>query len=199
MMIAASADVPVGSRLVPVDQCAHDRPFAAFRQTLTSAIARRDRAALLDALAGDVLVDFGGGTGRAEFAKIWFADQQSQDALWAKLERILSLGCAETGDYKLSPSLIAQFDPMLDPDDRVIAGAGTLLLSAPRPGAPVVARLDWDILTVRSFDPPWLPVTMADGRTGFVHSDQVHSPMDYRLTFGRIGGRWKITSFVAGD
>ena len=201
---AALAAAPPGPasparRLPPVDQCSANPSFAAFRRGLDQAIARRDRAALLAALADDVLVDFGGGAGRDAFAKIWFADRPSEDALWAKLERILGLGCAASGDNYLAPSLVAQFDPMLDATEVRIAGAGTPLLGEPRDSARVLALLDWDILTVGSFDGAWLPVSLADGRNGFVRADQVHSPMDYRLTFERIGGSWRITSFVAGD
>jgi hypothetical protein len=38
-----------------------------------------------------------------------------------------------------------------------------------------------------------------DGKTGYVTSRLVRSPIDYRAMFNKIGGRWQMTFFAAGD
>ena len=37
------------------------------------------------------------------------------------------------------------------------------------------------------------------GKTGYVTSRLARSPIDYRAMFNKIGGRWQMTFFAAGD
>ena len=74
--------------------------------------------------------------------------------------------------------------------------------SAPDPEASPVAELDWDMLTLRPYSggDEWLPVSLADGRDGFVRHEDVRSLLDYRAAFRKgDDGRWRMTLFVAGD
>ena len=47
--------------------------------------------------------------------------------------------------------------------------------------------------------PRWTEVTAADGTKGFVKSDQLRSPVDYRAVFQPRKTGWKMTAFIAGD
>jgi hypothetical protein len=42
-------------------------------------------------------------------------------------------------------------------------------------------------------------VTLADGRSGYIHSRFVRSPVDYRAYFARKDGRWRMVMLLAGD
>jgi len=45
----------------------------------------------------------------------------------------------------------------------------------------------------------WTRVQLADGRSGFIASRYVRSPIDHRLRFVFEGGRWQLVFYIAGD
>ena len=188
-------------KLPPVDQCAGDPSFVKFRAELVAIAEERDVPAILAALADDVLVDFGGGTGRDAFARNWELDRPCDSRLWEKLGSALLRGCAVSEKHRIAPSSVTQLDPKLDAYTTMIAGRDVILQSAPSDDAPAVARLSWDVLTLVEAGHPegWFAVGMADGTKGFVRRDAVRSPLDFRIVMERIRGRWAITAFVGGD
>jgi len=191
-------------RRPPIDQCSSDRSFVLFREALRAAVARRDAEYVLGALADDILVDFGGSVGRQAFIEAWELDRPESSRLWDELAEVLRLGCGEGEDgLLLAPSLWVQMDDHPDPSSVVLATRpGAVLRSAPDPNAPAVAELEWDMLTLRphSSRDEWHAVSLADGRTGFVHHEEVRSLLDYRAAFRRSDdGQWRMVFFVAGD
>ncbi len=188
-------------RLPPVDSCAADPSFAAYRSELRAAIARKDREAMLAAAADDIVIDFGGGAGRAAFAKAWRLDAPQSSPLWTELEAVLELGCTKDGDALVAPSLFAQLPEEADAFESLLAvKPGTALRSRPQDDAPAVAPLDWHLLTLDGdTEDGWMHASLPDGRSGYIRREHVRSPLDYRAHFRKIGGRWRITSVVAGD
>ncbi len=202
ILAAAAPPATVQRRLPPVEACGGDPSLRAFRAELAAAVAARNKARLLALVADDIMVDFGGGSGRAAFAAAWKLDRAEASLLWAELGEVLRLGCAREGDTFYAPSLFAQLGDDEDPCELVVAvKPGSPLLAAPRAGSRIVKRLDWDLLTLVDWDGTgdWLPVKLADGRTGYVRRDQVRSPLDHRAVFRKARGRWRISAFVAGD
>jgi len=189
------------NRLPPVERCGVDSSFAQFRTNLLGVIGRKDKAALMDLIADNVMTDFGGGEGKQAFVAKWGLDDAHPSTLWEELGTALAHGCAPAGDAYVSPSLIVQFPDQLDAFETLIALPGTRLRAAPDDRAAEIARLDWHVLkVVESVDvAPWSGVMMADGRKGYVRGDEVRSPLDYRATFEKRKGAWLLTSFVAGD
>lgn len=189
-------------RIPPVDQCASDPSFAAFRDQLRQAIARKDRAYLLAILADDILVDLGGGAGREAFLEAWDLDQPETSPVWAELGEALRLGCIrDPGQGNWSPSIFMSGD-IDDPFGTALAiHPGTTLHARPDPASPVLATLDWDLVTIVEWngEDPWQRVQTAAGREGYVRSIDLRSPADYRAGFREIEGRWRMTTFVAGD
>jgi hypothetical protein len=199
-ILAAAAAPPL---LPPVDTCAGDASLRAFRADLSQAVARKDKDRLLALVADDVLVDFGGGSGRADFARTWDLDRPETSLLWSELGEALRLGCVRDGAAAASPSLFRQLSDEADAFDKVVVtGANVRLMAAPGPDGQVVANLPlWAVLKVRDWDGSgdWTPVTLADGRQGYVPSTSVRSPIDRRAIFGKRTGGWRMTGFVVGD
>ena len=192
-------------RLPPVDQCAADPSFAAFRDALLAAIGRRDRDALLAIVADNIEVDFGGGAGRDYFASAWQLDRPETSRLWDELGAALRLGCARDpeGEDYYSPSMFVAGEGVFeDPFTAAVAiRPGAELRAAPEASAALVATLDWDVVTVPEWDgeAAWQRVVRADGRGGYVRSEDLRSPIDYRAAFQRVDGRWRMVAFIAGD
>ena len=188
-------------RRPPVDRCASVPGFAAFRTALRQAVERRDAAFIRSALVEDILVNFGGVSGREAFVEEWrLGDIESP--FWAELQAVLALGCAPIEQDLVAPSMIAQLDDKEDPTEAVIAiRPGTVLRARPDDAAEAVATLEWDVLSWRSETvvDGWVAMALADGREGYVRRDDTRSALDYRAYFRRIGGRWRITAFIAGD
>lgn len=193
-------------RVPPVDQCATNPSFVAFRTQLRAAIARRDGAWLLSIAAPNIEYSFGDSPGRAGFARAWGLSRPATSQIWRELGEVLRLGCARGPDGEFwAPSLSlaeTDMDEGEGPPTMLAVGPNAVLHAAASDSSPVVARLDWHVLTSRGGDDgesPWIEVALGDGRRGFVRRALVRSQGDYRAVFGRIGGRWRMTAFIAGD
>jgi hypothetical protein len=202
LLLTASPAPPLAARLPPVDRCAADPSFGRFRADLLSALQRRDRAHLLGIVAEDIMVDFGGGHGRAAFIEHWGLARPKESPLWAELGQILRLGCTIQGGTASSPSLMDQLPADRDAFMTLLAvRPGAALRKAPSNSSPVIRRLDWDLLTLapKGAVEGWFPIVLEDGGTGYVLWEHVRSPVDYRAVFSKQNGRWQMTVLVAGD
>jgi hypothetical protein len=201
-LATAAPSAAMVDRRPPIDQCASDRSFVAFRNELRRAIRRRDRRYLLSILAPDVGVSLGGARGERDFIAQWHLDR-SDTLLWPSLEAALSLGCARLENGELvAPSLVAQLDDQEDASSAVVAiRTGASARARPDETSEAIATLAWDVLRLRSVavSEGWYPVTLASGREGFVRHADVRGPLDYRAYFRKHRGRWRMTAFVAGD
>lgn len=190
------------TRLPPIDQCTGDAAFAAFRAELANAADRRDVDTVMAMVDDNVLVDFGGGQGKEAFAQDWKLDDPDKSGLWSELKTILRLGCIAENEGWHMPSFGSQLDAKTDPVDALLAiDPGSALRSEPRDDGEVVAKLDWDVLKLKEVVPgeEWFLVSLEDGRTGYVRSEQVRSPIGYRIGVQSMSGMLRITTFVAGD
>ena len=184
----------------PRDECRGDAAAQAFRHTLTTAVANRNAAMLQPLVAPDVKLDFGGGSG-------WALLQERLNAadypLWEELDRMLVLGCALDEDEIALPwhwgqdfGDIDYFETML------VTGRAVPLRAAAAPGAEVLARIDWELVTlVDGWNPEadFLQVRDGRGRTGFIDTSHLRSLVDYRLIAQRGPNGYRIVYFIAGD
>ena len=201
MAVAAPGDGAV-LRLPPVDRCSSDDSFVAFRAELHQILVRRNADQVLAIVSDDILVNFGGGAGREAFARAWALDAPETSPLWHELSEALRLGCipGEDGIY-WAPSLF-QEEGIDDPFAVALAiHPGASLHEAADEASPVVATLNWDLVNVPEWvgEAAWQHVELADGRTGYVLSTDLRSPVAYRAGFRKIGGRWRMITFIAGD
>ncbi|WP_121116775.1 hypothetical protein [Croceibacterium ferulae] len=187
-------------RFAPHDDCSTINGAAAFRARFADAVRRRDAGALSALAAADIKLDFGGGTGVAELQQR-LADPR-QD-LWAELEAILPLGCAANEQGGVTIPWIADQDlGRRDPfSSMLVLGESVPVLTAPAPDAQRVGEVSWDLVQIRAPEPgaTFQQIVLPNDRTGFIASDKLRSPMDYRLTASSRNGKWSITSLVSGD
>jgi hypothetical protein len=194
-------------RLCPVDEGTRDASFAAFRASLTGAIAAKDEAKLLALVDPKIRTNFGGGGGTGDFKAQW-KTSAADSPLWRELGSILELGGAFRGEGQdqsfWAPYVYAAWPDEVDAFEHVAAlRAGVPVRAEPRPDANIVTTVDWAILSLQrnATAPPagWQRVKTADGHEGWAQQDDVRSPIGYRAGFSKRSGTWKMDALVAGD
>lgn len=197
-------------KLLPVDEAARDPGFFAFRARLQEAVARHDVTAVLDAVDPNIKVDFGGAGGTADFRNAWKLQDGDKSPLWAELGLVLALGGGFHDDNTfMAPYSYSRFPDQLDAfQHAAVLGTDVRVRAEPNVGSPVLAALSFDIVRLsqagRDRMTPeqaqeWTAVELQGGRTGFIASRYVRSPIALRAIFNKKDGRWRMTAFVAGD
>jgi len=184
----------------PRDTCEAVEGAGLFRRQLAAAVEARDADVVAALSAEDIKLDFGGGEGRAELrARLGDASR----GLWEELDAILALGCSanEQGGITI-PWYFDQDLGGADPfTSMLVIGENVPVLTEPKPSAEKLDTISWDLVEPVSFNPqsPFQGIKVGDDGTGYIATDRLRSPIDYRLIASSRNGRWRITSFVAGD
>ena len=202
LLSAAAPEAATVRRLPPVDRCAADASFAAFRSELIESVERRDADRMLAIVADDISVDFGGGAGRDYFAQTWNLDRPQTSELWRELAEALRLGCDSDGEGGYWAPALFLAEEVVDPFETVLAiRPGTILRARPDEASEAVETLEWDLLDAVDWEDSegWWKVRMADGREGWLRRSDLRLPVDFRAGFQRIDGRWRMIAFIAGD
>lgn len=198
LLLTSAASLP------PKDECAAEPGFAAFRAELQRVIAARDDKKIMTLITPDILNGFSSDDGHVWFRKNWDLDNDPKNsALWSKLGKVLSMGCAKGDGWLAVPYLYQRIPDTYEPFDVVVAtGPAIVMRDAPRADAKPVRTLDWEIVNAvgdEGIPDDWIKLRTDDGATGFALRDDVHSPIDYRALFKREKGKWMMTALLAGD
>ncbi len=188
-----------GPKLMPVDQASQDAQLVAYRNELLDAVRRRDAKAVVALADPNIRTSFGGDGGADAFRKALGREGTMED-----LELVLSHGGSFQGEgesrsfwapyvYSAWPEQHDAFESLAVIDDNVP------LRETKEASSPVVATLAYDIVTVVITEGELRQVKTADGKVGWVDGKHVRSPVGYRAGFNKVGGKWKMNAFVAGD
>lgn len=183
----------------PRDECGDIPGADAFQMTLATAVANRDEAMLLPLFAPDVLLDFGGGSGRELLQeRLNHPDYR----LWDQLDELQRLGCGGDATGFYSPWYWGEDLGADDPFMTYLAnGRAVPLRASPTEDAPILRLLEWDVVTlIDDEDDGSKFAEVAVGRMrGFVAWSDLRSQISYRMLVGRGDGQWRVTALVAGD
>jgi hypothetical protein len=186
--------------LRPIDQCSGDPSFAKFQDRLKRVVLKKDQKALLNLLAPDVLVDFGGGSGRKAFEERWSFDPHEYCNVWDQLETMLKLGCARDAEARIIPSLVMQLGTDSGDSEPVLILPGAKLHNGAGDRGPGANVRPWTLAAATSRESDTMTgVRLPDGRKGYVADSFLYEPLGYRMTIERRRREWTITMFVAGD
>lgn len=193
----------LGQVLEPVDQATHDASLFAFRAEVMDAVVQRDADWIVDILSDDVLSSFGGDGGVDEFVAFYQLDDPDS-RFWIDLGWALANGGAFLDDDKgmfQAPYWSSSWPQEVDPFEYVLVrGVGVPAVALDGQGDPLALLSGQIVRWVDEVpDVEAVHVRLSDGRDALVPVQNVESPVGYRVTFERIGGRWTLTSFVAGD
>lgn len=202
-MLCLLAGAAPRSPLPPRDECAADRSFAAYRERLRTAVARRDARALLALVSPGIMIDLGGGAGKQAFAETWQLDKGSRSPVWRELETLLRLGCARSDGTMSMPYFFQHLPQDADVVQQLmIIGSNVPLRAEPDDDARALVRLSWELVEsigAADMTAPWVKVS-AHGHTGYVTQTSIRQLLDYRAVFNPApAGGWTLVALVAGD
>ncbi len=203
------------AKLPPIDESGRDPGFKAFWAALGEAAKARDVAFLKAHLSPTAKVDFGGGTGWADFARNFALDTDPDHSpLWRELAEIHRLGGTFDTPERTAftaPYVFNHIPSVFDDTFAAVTGRGVNLRESPGMKSASVATLDFDIVKVLPVDDPpppatvngetwpWVKVRTADGKTGWVFGKFVRGACAWRFHVVKVGERWMIDFFVQGD
>lgn len=213
------------SKFPPINDISKDKSLVTFVNQLKVAVKKQDMAFLLTSLDEKVMSDLGSEGGIDEFKEAWGLNK-GDTSIWHHLSRVLELGGAFDQDaIKHGEERYTVVFPYVhlielpDPDDYihigVITGKKVNLREKPDLNAKVLTQLTYDVVrfveenqdlqksagTNAWNDPEWYQIETLDRKTsGWVNWKYVYSPISFRLyLFKNKQGKWKISTFVAGD
>ncbi|MBP8129554.1 MAG: SH3 domain-containing protein [Candidatus Hydrogenedentes bacterium] len=206
------------AQVLPADEAAHQPDFLEFRKQLIAAVAKRDRASLIEHLADDVSNELAGVLGLPEFISFYGLTGKTdtghdESFIWEELKEILALGGTFRDGAFHAPYLTTQFPDEFDAFEfAVITGKDVNVRQGPGTNTRVVAKKSYTIVRVLDWgDSPeatlsagektygWVRVGLPTGETGYVYGKYVRSPIACRAIFQKRGGAWKLAIFVCGD
>ena len=185
---AARPPAVAGPKLPFADEGPRDPSFAAYRERLLAAVRARDEKAVAALSDPNIRTSFGNGGGSPNLEE---------------LELLLPLGGTFREGMFWAPYVYSTFPDEHDAFETLAVIADDVPLRAtPDASAVAIATLSRDLVT-RASEPgvetPWLKVTTADGKTGFVEAKFLRSPVDYRAGFVKGADGWRMNALVAGD
>ena len=199
----------------PVDEGKLDPSFAAFRAKLIDAAERRDAKFILSILDPKINLSFGGQQGIADFRSMWKVESGGKE-FWAEFLPVIKNGgtfVRENGkrtNLFYAPYTFNTFPEDLDGFEHfAIFGSKVNLRESPDSESKIIARLSYNVV---KHEPDllgrggetgkvggWQKVKTLGGLVGYVRSEYVRSPIDYRAGFEKKRGVWKMVTFIAGD
>jgi hypothetical protein len=187
--------------LMPRDDAPRRPDFAAFRQRLLVAVARKDADAILMATDPEVAIDFDQTNGLDQLDRL--IKDPSQD-FWNRFDDLLRQGGTfERADRFLAPYVYSTWPEAIDSVDCVaVSGAGVRLRDRAEPNGRMLATLAFDIVERIHEDVPafpgWTRVRMANGVEGYIASRFVRSPLEWRAVFELTQSGWKLKALASG-
>lgn len=190
-------------KLMPVDESSLVKGFTAFKIQLLNAIKNHDKEFIYSLLTPETLLTFGRHAPDEDVFRRMYKLDNNNDSFWSIMEKIIKLGGTwdSPRDEMVFPYIFMRFPHHYDVFKySAITGSGVNVRSSPDIHSKVIATLSYDIVKVTQDLPPgWKKIETPEGKIGYVSSDYIHSPVDHRAKFKKIGGVWKMTCFVGGD
>jgi hypothetical protein len=184
----------------PVDQATRDPALLAVRDSLIDIVARRDSAALSRHISPKVRYNFGvSNGGPAGF----FATYKGQmPLLWSVLDDVLRHGGTLEGNRFWAPWTMDLPNGLSVEEYAIVRDSNVVVYaSADSVAGMKLGTLSFDVVKLSGtrWDDIWTGIRLEDGRTGFVQSQHIRSPMQWRLAIDRYQGRWMIGLLLSGD
>lgn len=215
ILLGSSALVPAfaagatAKAALPVDQATRDPALVRVRAAMLQAVAAKDFKQLQPHVDPKIQLDFGGGSGLAEFGRRLARDP----ALWDELRWVLEHG----GRFEKDRSFMAPYTFSVDIGKLDAFEAGVIVSenvparAQPRADASVIATLGREMVKVTDWRNTgkavrpfynrrdWVKIDLPGKGAAWIEAKHVRASADYRAAFVKTRGVWKMNAFIAGD
>jgi hypothetical protein len=183
-----------------IDDASSNSSFYNFRRNLIEAVNKKDKKFLLSIVVDNVVNTPGVGDSKANFIGFWEIDNPNS-RIWEELDTILKLGAISGNNNSFWAPYLVKYNKVLTYDNLVIIANNVKLHLDRDEKSKVLKILSFDV--VKSLcsteegvcDWDWMKVKTNTDEIGFVASNLVRSPFQYRIKFMKLDGSWKIVSF----
>ncbi len=190
----------------PIDDSSFSLSLSKFLKIFDTAVKNKDFTAIKNFTSTQILNSFGGAGGIDEFILIW---KNNQDGLFETLSQIRKGGGRLTRDkdgtelYCL-PRMFTDFPKDLNAFTYgVLVGEDVPIYAEPDKKSRVLTKLSHAVVGIDDWVEEkkiWQPIKLKQDIRGYVESNKVRSPIDYRACFVQNDiGQWKMTQLIAGD
>ena len=191
--------------LKPIDEGSKNPDFKVFRDKLLMVIEQKDVAFLKKHVAPDIKDNSENRTiDWIRFSKEWNLNQNpSTSNVWNVLRKVLLLGGrfdkegVFTAPYTFTDfsASVYEFEAVIDQNVKIY--------EKPLLTSKVLGTISYEIVKYGNFLKEqnlknWTPIVTSSGIKGYIQSNFLRSPLDYRASFKKINGEWKLTMFQAG-
>lgn len=181
--------------LLPFDNTDQAPHFLPFREELERAVANRD-AAFIRQRTQDAKLRFGTATQLEQ--KFDLSDPNSP--FWAMMEQMLAMGGAwQAGDAMVVyPYAYASFPKRLSLFDHdVVIARDVPLHNSADPKSFEVGSVSYEVVWVLERQQGWCRVRSDSGVTGWVETQYLYSPSDFRMGLSLVDGHWGIDYIIS--
>jgi hypothetical protein len=210
ILVVAPFFISAQSKFPPRDDSGKSPELQLFVNELKEIIRNKDAGKLLQRIHPRVQFDFDEGVGIEKFRNNWKpADKNSE--LWAIMDKIVGLGGVFVKN-NTNPffTFVFPYVNEIDLEDAdqyfntlVVTAKDVQVRERPDLKSKVVGQLTYDVVIFdyeKSENNGWYFVQTTDKKiSGYVSSDFVYCPVDYRMFLTQEKGKWMISCLVAGD
>lgn len=213
-LLASTAIVPAAAAIkpvppvLPIDEATRDAALVRVRASTVQAVKAKDFKQLQPHLDPRIQLDFGGGSGAAEFGRRLARDPK----LWDELAWVLENGGQfKQGEFWAPYTFTANIGNLDAYEAGIVVSDNVPARAEPRADARILATLgrrairvvDWRH-TDKTPKPfynrrDWVKVELEEKQTAWIEARFVRAGVDYRAGFKKVRGAWKMNVFIAGD
>lgn len=213
-----------GPQLKPVDEATQDPSFIEFRSKLLDAVERKDQEYIMNIVHPQAHLSFGATEGGKEgFRKMWF-NKSNNSPLWPILKIILNNGGSfleyegqkqkefsapyvysnwpDTLDAFQYSAIISPQAPVYESADftsAVVAVGNYSIVKPDHQKSKGVLASDKEFPHMLGFK-EWIFINNYQNKAlGYVHWENIWSPVGYRAIFSKEKDQWMLKVLVAGD
>lgn len=203
-----------GTKSLPVDEAGQNPDFKAFRDELINAVKNKDAEFLKKHVSNTIRYTFGAGAGGFDGLMEYWNEQSkyNNEDLWTELGKMLALGGSFDNTDKTSftaPYVFSKFPQGFDGFEYVaVIDKNVKVYSKPDINSEVLGEYNYNVVKLSrnkegyymtQTQPKWWMVETPSKTVGYVQEQYIRSPIDYRASFVKENGVWKMNFFVAGD
>ncbi len=203
-------------QLIPIDDSVNDKEFSIYIEKFKKAVKAKNFTALRKLIAPDVAFTFESQDGIKGLIKLWNLDRNPRNSeFWYEMDKILSMGSSfynEDKTMQAYPYLFVIFPTDYDSFEySALTGKKVNVRQSPSSKSPVIETLDYEIVKtaesaektksekIDGVNGKWVKVETSSGKSGYVFSHYIHSPIGPRAIFEKRDKDWVLTAFVSGD